>query len=198
MKASRLNVQYRRPDELIPYVRNARTHSPEQVQRIAASIKEFGFTNPILIDGENGIIAGHGRLAAAQLLKLESVPTIELKGLTETQKRAYIIADNKLALDAGWDEELLKLDLKDISESGLNIELTGYSAQEVENILTEKSYLDSVIEDNFSIFTEDAENDVFSISLSFKEEYREKVTAYIKKVGKEYVQNWILEEAGAC
>ena len=93
MKQHDLEIVYRKTGELIPYARNARTHSQEQVQRIAASIKEFGFTNPILIDGENGVIAGHGRLAAAQLLKLEEVPTIELTGMTETQKRAYILAE---------------------------------------------------------------------------------------------------------
>ena len=92
---------------LIPYARNARTHSPAQVSLIAGSIREFGFTNPILVDRENGIIAGHGRLMAAQQLGLETVPVIELAHLTEAQKRAYVLADNKLAEQAGWDKELL-------------------------------------------------------------------------------------------
>lgn len=105
--ADKLKVSYRRIEDLIPYARNARTHSDDQVARIAGSIKEFGWTNPILVDGENGIIAGHGRLAAARKLGMSEVPVIELDGLSDVQKRAYIIADNKMALDAGWDDELL-------------------------------------------------------------------------------------------
>ena len=99
----RLAVEYRPATALIPYARNARTHSDAQVAEIAASIREFGFTNPILVDGDNGIIAGHGRLLAARKLGLAEVPVIELAGLSEAQKRAYVIADNKLALNAGWD-----------------------------------------------------------------------------------------------
>src|SRR6266851_8564231 len=98
-------------DRLIPYARNARTHSDEQIAQIAASIREFGFTNPILVDGRDGIIAGHGRLLAARKLKLAEVPVIVLAHLTETQKRAYILADNKLAVNAGWDDEMLRLEL---------------------------------------------------------------------------------------
>ena len=109
-----LKVVYRQVVDLIPYARNARTHSDEQVTRIASSIKEFGFTNPILIDGDNGIISGHGRLMAAKKLGMREVPTIELSGMTDAQKRAYILADNKLALDAGWDEELLRLEFEEL------------------------------------------------------------------------------------
>lgn len=113
-----LKVVYRQVNDLIPYARNARTHSDEQVTRIASSIKEFGFTNPILIDGDNGIIAGHGRLMAAKKLGMREVPTIELSGMTDAQKRAYILADNKLALDAGWDEELLRLEFEELRGGG--------------------------------------------------------------------------------
>ena len=113
-----LKVVYRQVADLIPYARNARTHSDEQVTRIASSIKEFGFTNPILIDGDNGIIAGHGRLMAAKKLGMREVPTIELSGMTDAQKRAYILADNKLALDAGWDEELLRLEFEELRGGG--------------------------------------------------------------------------------
>lgn len=120
-----LKVEYRSVDDLIPYARNARTHSDEQVTRIAASIKEFGFTNPILIDGENGIIAGHGRLAAAKKLGMVLVPTIELKGLTTAQKRAYILADNKMALDAGWDSEMLKVELDDLKSVDFDLQSFG-------------------------------------------------------------------------
>src|SRR5258707_15645049 len=103
-------------EKLIPYARNARTHSDEQIAQIAASIREFGFTNPILVDGRDGIIAGHGRLLAARKLKLAEVPVIVLDHLSETRKRAYIIADNKLALNAGWDDEMLRLELAYLRE----------------------------------------------------------------------------------
>lgn len=130
-----LKVVYRQVVDLIPYARNARTHSDEQVTRIASSIKEFGFTNPILIDSENGILCGHGRLAAAKKLGLREVPTIELSGMTDAQKRAYILADNKLALDAGWDEELLRLEFEELRGGALDLELTGFSLDEINEIL---------------------------------------------------------------
>lgn len=117
--------------ELIPYVKNSRTHSDEQVAQIAASIKEFGWTNPILVDGDNGIIAGHGRLMAARKLGYTEVPTIELKDLTEAQKKAYIIADNRLALNAGWDNEMLKLEFDQLAELGFDLELTGFTLDEI-------------------------------------------------------------------
>lgn len=130
----KLQVVYRKVNDLIPYARNARTHSEEQVTRLAASIKEFGFTNPILLDGENGVIAGHGRLLASKKLGLKEVPCIELSGLTKTQKKAYILADNKLALDAGWDEELLRLEFEELRE-GIDLELTGFSQEEIDELL---------------------------------------------------------------
>jgi ParB-like chromosome segregation protein Spo0J len=118
-------------DSLIPYARNSRTHSTEQVAQIAASIKEFGFTNPILTDGENGVIAGHGRILAAQKLGLAEVPTIELSHLTKTQRQAYIIADNKLALNAGWDDEMLRLEFAELDGAGFDLDLTGFSLDEI-------------------------------------------------------------------
>jgi DNA modification methylase len=124
-------------DTLIPYARNTRTHSEAQVAQIAGSIREFGFTNPVLIDGENGIIAGHGRVLAAQKLALGKVPCIRLAHLTDTQRRAYIIADNKLALNAGWDEELLGLELADLRDDGFDLELTGFDGDELANLLAE-------------------------------------------------------------
>ena len=127
-----IQIQEKLVSELIPYVKNSRTHSDEQVAQIAASIKEFGWTNPILIDGENGIIAGHGRLMAARKLGHDKVPTIELKDLTETQKKAYIIADNRLALNAGWDNEMLKLEFDQLAKLGFDLELTGFSLDEIE------------------------------------------------------------------
>lgn len=112
--------------DLIPYINNSRTHSDEQINQIASSIKEFGFTNPILIDEQGGIIAGHGRLMAAQKLSIDKLPTITLDGLTESQKKAYIIADNQLALNAGWDMEILKLELATLTELDFDLDLLGF------------------------------------------------------------------------
>ena len=123
--------------DLIPYARNTRTHSPEQVAQIAGSIREFGFTNPVLIDGENGIIAGHGRVLAAQKLGLDKVPCIRLDHLTDTQKRAYIIADNKLALNAGWDDEMLALELGDLKDDDFDLSLIGFDESELAGIMAE-------------------------------------------------------------
>lgn len=112
--------------KLIPYAKNSRTHDDAQVAQIAASIKEFGWTNPILVDGEKGIIAGHGRLMAARKLGMDKVPVIELKDMTEAQKRAYVIADNKLALNAGWDVDMLKLEINDLSDKNFDLSLIGF------------------------------------------------------------------------
>lgn len=130
-----LNVEYRKVEALIPYARNPRTHAESQIAKIAASIVEYGWTNPILVDGDNGIIAGHGRLAAARKLGLDEVPVIELAHLTVAQKRALVIADNRLALDAGWDEEMLALELADLSEAGYDLALTGFEDAEIEALL---------------------------------------------------------------
>lgn len=121
-----VQVIYKSTKDLIPYVNNARLHSDSQVTQIAASIKEFGFNNPILLDGANGVIAGHGRLLAAQKLGLSDVPCIELSHMSETQKKAYILADNKLALNAQWDEELLKLELDALRAEDFDLDLTGF------------------------------------------------------------------------
>ena len=121
----------RRVDDLIPYARNSRTHSDAQVAQIAASVREFGWTNPVLVDGENGIIAGHGRVLAARKLGMEEVPCIELAGLTDTQRRAYIIADNKLALNGGWDEDMLRIELEELGEIGFDLDLIGFSDEEI-------------------------------------------------------------------
>ena len=121
-----LTVIYKPIGDLIPYARNSRTHSDVQVAQIAASIKEFGFTNPVLIDEEGGIIAGHGRVLGARKLGMDEVPTITLEGLTKTQRQAYVIADNKLALNAGWDEELLKLEIEELDGEGFDISLLGF------------------------------------------------------------------------
>ena len=121
--------------KLIPYAKNSRTHNDAQVAQIAASIKEFGWTNPILVDGDKGIIAGHGRLMAARKLGLEKVPVIELKDMTETQKKAYIIADNQLALNSGWDTSLLSLELEELQDEGFDLELLGFDDKELDKLL---------------------------------------------------------------
>ena len=123
--------------DLIPYARNTRTHSDEQVNQIVSSIKEFGFTNPVLVDQDNMIIAGHGRVMAANKLKLDKVPTICLKHLTEAQKKAYIIADNRLALNAGWDEDMLKVELEELNDLEFDISLLGFEDNEIESLLSE-------------------------------------------------------------
>ena len=130
-----MQIVQRKIEDLIPYVNNSRTHSDEQVAQIAASIKEFGWTNPILVDGENGIIAGHGRVMAARKLKYKQVPTIELKDMTETQRKAYIIADNRLALNAGWDNEMLTIELNDLLADGFALELLGFDPKELAALL---------------------------------------------------------------
>tara|TARA_R110002096_G_scaffold265885_1_gene459484 strand:+ start:61 stop:837 length:777 start_codon:yes stop_codon:yes gene_type:complete len=122
-------------EDLIPYARNSRTHSEEQVSQIAGSIREFGFTNPVLVGDDNGIIAGHGRVLAAKKLGIDKVPCIRLGYLTEAQKRAYVIADNKIALNAGWDEELLAIELTDLREIDFNLDLTGFDADQIEHAL---------------------------------------------------------------
>jgi hypothetical protein len=130
-----VKITQKKVTELIPYINNSRTHSDEQVAQIAASIKEFGWTNPILVDGDKSIIAGHGRLLAARKLGMDTVPTIELANLTETQKKAYIIADNKLALNAGWDDQLLTIELNDLMADGFALELLGFDKDELNNLL---------------------------------------------------------------
>lgn len=120
---------------LIPYAKNSRTHSEAQVAQIAGSIKEFGFNNPVLIDEDNGIIAGHGRVMAAQKLGLEAVPCIRLAHLTDTQRKAYVIADNRLALNAGWDDQMLTLELQELDGEDFDLSLLGFEADELNALL---------------------------------------------------------------
>lgn len=120
--------------DLVPYARNSRTHSPEQVARVAASIREFGFLNPVIVDSTGMIIAGHCRVMAAQKLGLESVPCVDASHLTEAQKRAYVLADNRLALDAGWDDEMLRIELQDLATGGFDLELTGFTDAEIKDL----------------------------------------------------------------
>ena len=131
MPAAVMRIKQLVVETLVPYAMNARTHSPEQVKQIAASIEEFGFTNPVLVDAEGGIIAGHGRVLAAQQLGLRQVPCVVLDHLSKAQKRAYVIADNKLAMNAGWDDALLKAELIEMGDLGVDLSLIGFSAKEL-------------------------------------------------------------------
>ncbi|MAS43292.1 MAG: DNA methylase [Rhodobacteraceae bacterium] len=134
-----LRIEHRALDALIPYARNARTHSEDQVALIAGSIREFGFNNPVLVDGANGVIAGHGRLLAARKLGLTSVPVIELAHLSEAQKRAYVLADNKLAERAGWDGEMLALEAGDLGALGVDLMSLGFEAAEIDALFADST-----------------------------------------------------------
>jgi len=148
-----MKIEQRSVTSLIPYINNSRKHSDEQVAQIAASIKEFGWTNPILVDGDNGLIAGHGRLLAARKLGMDKVPVIELAHLSEIQKKALIIADNKLALNSDWDNELLTIELKDLINQEFDITLLGFDSTEIDALI-------NVIEGTEGLTDEDAVPDV--------------------------------------
>ena len=135
-------------DQLIPYVNNARTHSPEQVTKLASAIKEFGFINPVITDGEHGILCGHGRIAAAKQLGIQQVPCISAAYLTEAQKKAYILADNRLSLDAGWDEDLLKIEIESLQTDGFDIGLTGFDEKELADLFATDNEAE---EDDFDV-----------------------------------------------
>ena len=120
--------------DLIPYANNSRVHSDEQVNQIASSIKEFGFLNPIIVDGDNGIIAGHGRVMAANKLGIKELPCVDASHLSEAQKKAYVIADNKLALNAEWDDEILRIEFEALKELDFDLELTGFSLDEIDGL----------------------------------------------------------------
>lgn len=126
-------------DSLVPYARNSRTHSEEQIVQIAASIREFGFTNPVLIDEQGGIVAGHGRVMAAVRLGMPAVPCLRLRGLTEAQRRAYVIADNQIAMNAGWDEAMLRLELAELQEADFDLDLLGFDAGRLDELLADDS-----------------------------------------------------------
>lgn len=130
-----LQIEYVLATDLVPYENNSRTHSQQQVDQIKRSMTEFGFTNPILIDERNGIIAGHGRLQAAQELGINLVPTITLKGLTEAQRKAYVIADNQLALNAGWDLDALRFEIESLNDEDFDLSLIGFDSDELGKLL---------------------------------------------------------------
>jgi ParB family transcriptional regulator, chromosome partitioning protein len=166
-------IEQLKTTDLIPYAGNTRTHDEKQVAQVAASIKEFGFTNPILVDGENGIIAGHGRLLAAQKLGMESVPCIKLDHLSDAQRRAYVIADNKLALNAGWDEDALAVEIDRLLEDGFDIDLTGFGEDEMGAFEIDEADAPELKE---------GENEPFrKVTFTIHEEQHEEIQAAIEK-----------------
>lgn len=177
MKESELKILYRPVNDLIPYANNARTHSEEQVNQIASSIKEFGFNNPILVDEQGGVIAGHGRLKAAKKLGLKVVPTIELSGLSDTQKKAFILADNRIALNSGWDIDLLRMELRELQDTDL-APITGFSDEELNALLCGTT---EAVEEEEELEKEEA--DSFNLTLSIPIEYKEQVQDFVKSFG---------------
>ena len=132
-------------EKLIPYVNNARTHNAEQINKLRSSLREFGFINPVIIDAEYNIIAGHGRVMAAKEEHIKEVPCVFADHLTPAQKKAYIIADNRMAQDAGWDEELLKIEIEALQAEAFDVELTGFEAQEIADISNNVEYTQRVM-----------------------------------------------------
>jgi ParB-like chromosome segregation protein Spo0J len=172
-KVERWNI-----DKLIPYARNARTHSDEQIGQIAASIKEWGWTTPILVDETGGIIAGHGRTLAAQRLKMTEVPVMVAKGWSDAKKRAYVLADNKLALNAGWDNEMLMLELGEIGDLGFNMDLIGFDPSELNNSAVDYSVLDG---DDIDDQLDDMASGVRkAIQIEFEPEHYEEAQTLVK------------------
>ena len=175
-----LEVAYIATTDVIPYANNPRTHSEQQVAQVAASIKEFGFTNPILLDEHNGIIAGHGRLAAAQKLGLDLVPTITLAGLTEAQRKAYVMADNKLTENSRWDYDLLSVEIDRLEELDFDLSLLGFSDVELEGISGAEldiSLLDELDDEEVEQFEGDVKR---AIQIEFESEHYDEAQELIK------------------
>ena len=149
MEKTTKNMQLVEISKLIPYINNARTHSKEQITKLRSSLREFGFINPVIIDNDYNVIAGHGRIEAAKLENIKEVPCVFVDYLTPAQKKAYIIADNRMAMDAGWDEELLRIEIESLQAEAFNIELTGFEEQEIAAIFD--SVEEGIQEDNFDI-----------------------------------------------
>lgn len=146
-----MEIVYKKINELKPYENNSRTHDESQIKQICKSIKEYGWTNPVLIDEKGMIIAGHGRVEAGKKLDIKEVPCIVLSGLTEAQKTGYVIADNKMALNSGWNEELLKTELEKLKELDFDLELTGFNIDELDELFKEDEEEQEIVEDDFDI-----------------------------------------------
>ena len=175
----KLQIHYKNIEDLIPYARNSRMHNETQVAQIAASIKEFGWRNPVLVDGNNGIIAGHGRVLAARKLGITEIPTIDCSDMSEAQRRAYVIADNKIAINAEWDAEMLMLEIDDLKLQGFDINLLAFDPSE----------LQGVKEIDYSILDEDDVSDKLddmiagvrkAIQIEFEPEHYEEAQELVK------------------
>ena len=179
-------------DKLNPYKNNARTHSEEQIEKIANSIEEFGFINPVLIDGDFGIIAGHGRVEGAKRLGMEEVPCLFIEDLSEEQKRAYILADNKLALDAGWDYELLEMELEELNDLDFDITLTGFDFDFLQEVKDNRFSMDEIEEiDGYDSSEDDRE--FFTKTFTFPTEKKKQIICYLKKHQNEIIEQIIKE-----
>jgi len=173
-----INIKYFDINSLKPYPKNSRTHSDGQIKQIANSIQEFGWTNPVFIDNDMNIIAGHGRVMAAKTINIQKIPCIQVDHLTETQKRAYVIADNKLAENAGWDNELLKLELHALEEADFNLELIGFDGAE----LSEAMFDDPIGESNY-----DGSNFIIQYNIIFDDEsQQDKWFSFLRKLKDKY------------
>ena len=178
-------------EQLKPYENNARTHSDKQVEKIARSIEEFGFINPVLIDSNYGIIAGHGRVEGAKALGMEEVPCLFIEDLTDEQKRAYIIADNKLALDAGWDYELLQIELEELDNLNFDFTLTGFDNLELDD---ESLFSMDEIDEIDGYNANEDEREYFTKTFTFPLEKKNQIICYLKKHQNEIVER-IIEES---
>lgn len=175
---NKLQIVYKNVDDLIPYARNAKIHDENNINLIAGSIKSFGFNNPVLLDGENGIIAGHGRVLASKKLGIKQIPTIELQGLSDAEKRAYIIADNRLTEKSEWDKDMLGLELADLKALNIDLDSIGFNESEVNELLGVEGELpeiddrDSPLTKTFTVNYDNAEDyeEVISKIEQFKEE----------------------------
>jgi len=179
-------------DELVPYENNPRTHSPVQLERLVRSLKEFGFTNPILIDKDNNVIAGHGRLQAAHIVGLDTVPTITLSHLTPDQRRAYTIADNQLALNSGWDDDLLQAELQALGDAGYDLSLLGWG-DDIPSFAQEPDY--SALDDLDDPTNDLAEGVMKAIQIEFRAEDYEEAKALVDAARKrgEYIGMKLIE-----
>lgn len=188
--------------DLIPYANNSRVHSDEQVNQIASSIKEFGFLNPIIIDGDNGIIAGHGRVMAANKLGIKELPCVDASHLSEAQKKAYVIADNKIALNSDWDYELLKIEFNVLDEFGFDLSLTGFGEDELANLF-EPIEIDDVVFDGESQYTDKIETPIYDLKgenpdiseLANKEKYLKLIDEIEKSDAPTEIKNFLTHAA---
>ena len=172
-------VERRSVESLIPYARNARTHSEAQVAQIAASIKEWGWTTPVLVDEDSGIIAGHGRVMAAQKLALKEVPVMVATGWTEAQKKAYVLADNQLALNAGWDTELMRIEIDDLADLGFDVAVAGFSEEDLADLL-----FDSDAEADFPELSDEDRSPFQQMTFTIHDDQAEQVRHAIEKAKK--------------